>query len=128
MKIATGRVIDGKVVLDGEPLAEGSLVTVVAMDGGEGFDVAPEDERALLAAIAEADRGEKARTPSPTSVPTAKVRADNRKGGTSPDASVISASSAHMATARKPIKGAPCISLPAPLGRPRFGRRSFSYS
>jgi hypothetical protein len=58
MKVATGIVVDGKVVLEGEPLAEGSIVTVVAREDDEGFDVSPEEEAALLAAIAEADRGE----------------------------------------------------------------------
>jgi len=58
MKVATGIVVDGKVVVEGEPLAEGSIVTVVAREDDEGFDVSPEEEAALLAAIAEADRGE----------------------------------------------------------------------
>jgi hypothetical protein len=58
MKVATGKVVDGKVVLEGEPLAEGSVVTVIAQDDDETFDVTPEEERELLAAIAEAERGE----------------------------------------------------------------------
>ena len=58
MKIATGRVIGGKVVLEGEPLAEGSLVTVVAREDDETFEVTPEEERVLLEAIAQADRGQ----------------------------------------------------------------------
>jgi hypothetical protein len=58
MKVATGRVVGGKVVLEGEPWAEGSVVTVVARDHEETFDVSPEDERALLEAIAQADRGQ----------------------------------------------------------------------
>ena len=58
MKVATGRVVGGKVVLEGEPLAEGSVVTVVARDDEETFDVSPEEERALLEAIAQADRGQ----------------------------------------------------------------------
>ena len=58
MKVATGIVVDGKVVVEGEPLAEGSVVTVVASEDDEGFDVSPAEEAALLAAIAEADRGE----------------------------------------------------------------------
>jgi hypothetical protein len=40
---------------------------------------------------------------SPTVEPMAKVSAESRKGGTSPDASVNNASSAHIATALKPI-------------------------
>ena len=58
MKVATGRVVGGKVVLEGEPLAEGLVVTVVARDDEETFDVSPEEERALLEAIAQADRGQ----------------------------------------------------------------------
>lgn len=58
MKIATGRVVGGKVVLEGEPLAEGAVVTVVAREGDETFEVSPEEERALLEAIAQADRGQ----------------------------------------------------------------------
>jgi len=58
MKVATGRVVEGKVVLEGEPLAEGSIVTVVAREDDETFDVTPEEERALLEAIAQADRGQ----------------------------------------------------------------------
>ena len=58
MKVATGRVIGGKVVLEGEPLAEGSVVTVVAREEDEPFEVSPEQEKALIAAIAQAERGE----------------------------------------------------------------------
>ncbi|MGQ0546269.1 MAG: hypothetical protein ACT4P3_13175 [Betaproteobacteria bacterium] len=58
MKVATGKVIGGKVVLEGEPLAEGSVVTVVARDQDETFEVGPEDERALMTAIAQAERGD----------------------------------------------------------------------
>ncbi len=58
MKVATEKVVGGKVVLDGEPLAEGSVVTVVAREADETFDVSPEEEQALLAAIAQAERGE----------------------------------------------------------------------
>ncbi len=57
MRVATGRVVNGKVVLEGEPLAEGSVVTVVAQEDDGTFDVSPEEERALLEAIAQADRG-----------------------------------------------------------------------
>jgi len=58
MKVATGKVIGGKVVLEGKPLAEGSVVTVVAREDDETFEVSPEEEKALLAAIAQAERGE----------------------------------------------------------------------
>ena len=58
MKVSTGRVVGGKVILEGEPLAEGSVVTVVAREDDETFEVSPEEEGALLAAIAQADRGQ----------------------------------------------------------------------
>ena len=58
MKVATGRVVGGKVVLEGEPLAEGSVVTVLAREDDETFEVSAEEERALLEAIAQADRGQ----------------------------------------------------------------------
>lgn len=58
MKIATGRVVAGKVVLEGEPLTEGSVVTVISTEDGESFEASPEEERALQAAITQADRGE----------------------------------------------------------------------
>jgi hypothetical protein len=58
MKVATGKVVDGKVLLEGEPLTEGSIVTILAQDDEETFDVTPEQEQELLAAMAEAERGE----------------------------------------------------------------------
>jgi len=57
MKVLSGRVVAGKVVVDGEPLAEGSSVTVLAPETDETFELSEADERALLAAIDEADRG-----------------------------------------------------------------------
>jgi hypothetical protein len=58
MKIATGKVIDGKVVLEGVALEEGASVTVLARDNEGGLDLTPEQEAELLLSIAEADRGE----------------------------------------------------------------------
>ena len=58
MKIATGKVIGGKVVIDGAPLEEGESVTVLARDAENGFTLSPEEESELLMSIAEADRGE----------------------------------------------------------------------
>lgn len=57
MKVATGKIISGKVVVDGSPFAEGSTVTVLAPEDGEVFELSVDDEAALLAAIDEADRG-----------------------------------------------------------------------
>jgi hypothetical protein len=58
MKLATGTVVDGKIVVDGEPLPEGMVVTVLAREEEEAFDVPPELERELLESLAQADRGE----------------------------------------------------------------------
>ena len=58
MKVATGTVIDGKVVVEGESLAEGTKVTVVVREDDESFDLTPEEEAELLASIAEIERGE----------------------------------------------------------------------
>ncbi len=58
MRVATGKVVAGKVVVDGAPFEEGTNVTVSAADNAETFELGPEDEAALLAAIAEANRGE----------------------------------------------------------------------
>ena len=57
MRIATGKVVSGKVVVEGEPLAEGATVTVLAPDE-ESFELAPEQEALLLASIEEAERGQ----------------------------------------------------------------------
>ena len=58
MKVATGKVVGGKVVLEGVALEEGATVTVLAHDDAGGFDLTPDQERELLLSIAEADRGE----------------------------------------------------------------------
>ena len=58
MKIATGKVVDGKVVLEGVRLEEGTPVTVLARDDERGFTLTPEEEAELLLSIGEADRGE----------------------------------------------------------------------
>jgi hypothetical protein len=58
MRVATGRVVGGKVVLEGELLTEGSVVTVIASEDDGIFDVSADEEQALLAAIAQAERGQ----------------------------------------------------------------------
>jgi hypothetical protein len=58
MKVATGTVVDGKVVVEGESLAEGSKVTVILREDEESFDLTPEEEAELLASIAEIERGD----------------------------------------------------------------------
>ncbi len=58
MKIATGKVVGGKVVLEGANFEEGESVTVIARDEGGGVTLTSEEEAELLLALAEADRGE----------------------------------------------------------------------
>jgi hypothetical protein len=57
MKIATGTVVDGRIVVDGKPFSDGEKVTVL---GGQTstFSVSDEEKRMLLKSIAQADRGE----------------------------------------------------------------------
>jgi hypothetical protein len=57
MKVATGKIVGGKVVVEGVTFEEGTSVTVLARDEG-GFNLTPEEEAELLLSIAEADRGE----------------------------------------------------------------------
>jgi len=59
MKVITGIVVDGKSVVEGEPLTDGSKVTVLAPEGeGDTFELPPEQEALLLEAIGEIERGE----------------------------------------------------------------------
>ena len=58
MRVATGHVVAGKIVVDGEPLPDGAKVTVIARDGDETFTLSSEDEAEILSAIGEAERGE----------------------------------------------------------------------
>ena len=60
------------------------------------------------------------RATRPTSVPIANVMAESRNGGTEPEASVKSASNAHIATAEKPISVArPMLHIPG-ARHPRY--------
>ncbi|HEX3551707.1 MAG TPA: hypothetical protein VIA62_00585 [Thermoanaerobaculia bacterium] len=58
MQLATGTVVDGKVVVEGESLPEGAAVTILLREADETFEVPPELEAELLESIAEADLGE----------------------------------------------------------------------
>jgi hypothetical protein len=58
MRITSGRVVAGKILVEGEPLPEGAVVTVLARDADETFELDAAAETALLESIAEADRGE----------------------------------------------------------------------
>ena len=57
MRITKGKVVEGQIVVEGESLTEGSVVTVLVSDERT-FTLNPEEEAAFLEAIAEADRGD----------------------------------------------------------------------
>ena len=59
MRIAPGRVVDGRVELDAE-LPEGASVTVLALEGDETFEADEETEKMLLDAVAQCRRGQTA--------------------------------------------------------------------
>jgi hypothetical protein len=58
MRVTTGTVIGGMVVVEGVPLVEGSVVTVLSREPDEPFALSAKDEDELLAAMAEIERGE----------------------------------------------------------------------
>ncbi len=58
MKVVTGMVVAGRVVIEGEPLKEGCALTVLAPEQDEAFVLDAQAEALLLAAMAQADRGE----------------------------------------------------------------------
>lgn len=60
MKIAPGKVVDGRVELEAE-LPEGAFVTVLALDGDETFEANAETEKMLLEAMAQCRRGQTTR-------------------------------------------------------------------
>lgn len=58
MQIATGTVVNGKIMLEDVPLPEGAVVTIVTRGADEGFSLTAEQEDELLASLAEIERGE----------------------------------------------------------------------
>lgn len=58
MQIATGTVVNGQIVLDGFPLTEGAVVTVVTRGADESFTLTEAQEDELNASMAEIARGE----------------------------------------------------------------------
>ncbi len=58
MKIITGTVTHGRIVVDGEPFSEGEKVTVLGHELTDTFKVSPSEKRQLLESLAQADRGE----------------------------------------------------------------------
>lgn len=58
MKVATGTVVDGKVIVEGAALTEGATVTVLVREDQETFELSAEEEAELLESLAEIERGE----------------------------------------------------------------------
>ena len=58
MQLAIGTVVGGKVIVEGDPLPEGAVVTILAREAHETFEVPPELEAELDESIAQAARGE----------------------------------------------------------------------
>ncbi len=58
MQVATGTVVNGKIVLEGVPLPEGAVVTIVTRGAEESFRLTPQEEDELVEAMAEIERGE----------------------------------------------------------------------
>ena len=58
MQVATGTVVNGKIVLEGVSLSEGAVVTVVTRGADESFSLTEAQENELLAAMVEIERGE----------------------------------------------------------------------
>jgi hypothetical protein len=58
MLITTGKVNNGVIQIDSEDLPDGTTVTLIAHEGDETFELEAAQETELLAAIAEAERGE----------------------------------------------------------------------
>lgn len=58
IRLVTGKVVEGKVVVEGDPLKEGSTVTVLASEDDGGLELTAEQEELLLQAIREAEQGD----------------------------------------------------------------------
>ena len=58
MRIASGTVVSGQIIVEGEALPDGSIVTVLAREADETFELDAAAENELLISLAAADRGE----------------------------------------------------------------------
>ena len=58
MQLATGTVVNGKVIVDGASFPDGTIVTILARESDETFEVPAELESELQASLEEANRGE----------------------------------------------------------------------
>jgi hypothetical protein len=58
MQVATGTVVDGKLIVEGLDLPDGETLVVLTRETEDTVQLSSEEEMELLEAIAEADRGE----------------------------------------------------------------------
>jgi len=58
MRITSGTVVAGKIVVEDDVLPEGATVTVLAPEESEEFELGPADEASLREAIQQADDGD----------------------------------------------------------------------
>ena len=58
MTMVTGKVIDGKVVVEGDPLPDGATVRVLIPNRSGAYELSDEQRAELQEAIAEIERGE----------------------------------------------------------------------
>ncbi len=58
VRIATGKVVQGKLELDGDSLEEGATVTVLVPEPDESFELTPDEEAALEASLKQAAQGQ----------------------------------------------------------------------
>ena len=58
MRVVTGRVVEGKVVVEDERLDEGATVTVFLPESDDEIELSPEEEPKIEQALKEADEGD----------------------------------------------------------------------
>jgi hypothetical protein len=58
MMFARGKVVDGKVIVEGPALEEGAEVMVLLREDEEDFELTPQQEAELLESIEQANRGD----------------------------------------------------------------------
>jgi hypothetical protein len=58
MRIATGKVVQGKLELDGDSLQEGATVTILVPEPDETFELTPHEEVALEESLKQAAQGQ----------------------------------------------------------------------
>jgi len=58
MQVVFGTIVDGKVVIEGPSLPEGTVVAVLAREEASAVTLSPAEEAELLEALDEADREE----------------------------------------------------------------------